>query len=407
VTQRHVIRTLIVTVVAEVISFGVLIPLVPLLLTEPSSQFFILPAGMSIDTGYILLGLLIGIYPVGHFIATPILGELSDIYGRKLVVQLSVAGTVIASLIFAYGILIASLPVLFLSRLVNGLTGGLISVSQAAIADVSETDEKSANFGLIGAAFGIGFLFGPFLGGLLSSDLHPLLGPTTPFIFAAAVSGISLVYVTARLEETSPMEDKAINWSKPVSQLRKGLSMPDLGRVFGANFFYFAGFAFFTTFIPVFLVKQFGFAQFEIGNFFLYIGLLTIIGQTVIVPKLYARFEEARIVPLTLFMTGLAVLVMPLPASLLVFLLIVPVFSFSNALTQVGLNTVVSNRASARDQGLALGTNQSLRALGNAIPSMLSGVAAAVATASAPLVIAGIIMMLTAVVFYRIETSAG
>jgi MFS family permease len=133
VSQRHIIRTLVLTVIAEVISFGVLIPLVPLLLTEPSSQFFILPAGLSVDTGYILLGLLIGIYPVGQFIATPILGELSDIYGRRLVVQLSVAGTVLASLIFAYGILVASLPVLFLSRLVNGLTGGLISVSQAAI----------------------------------------------------------------------------------------------------------------------------------------------------------------------------------------------------------------------------------------------------------------------------------
>jgi predicted MFS family arabinose efflux permease len=200
------------------------------------------------------------------------------------------------------------------------------------------------------------------------------------------------------------MEEKPINWFKPVSQLRKGVSLPGLRRVFGANFFYFAGFAFFTTFIPVFLVKRFGFAQFQTGNFFLYIGILTIIGQTIIVPRVYARFEEARVVPLTLFLTGLAIVVLPLPDSLVVFLLLVPVFSFSNALTQVGLNTVVSNRADDRDQGLALGTNQSLRALGNAIPSMLSGVAAAVATASAPLFIAGTIMMLTAIVYHAVET---
>ena len=168
-SENHNLRTLFLTVIAEVISFGVLIPIVPLLFTEPSSSYFILPEGLTVNQGYLILGLLIGLYPLGQFVATPILGEISDIYGRKKVIQISILGTVISSLIFAYGILVASIPILLFSRVVNGLTGGLISVAQASIADLSDKAHKSKNFGIIGMAFGIGFIFGPFLGGFLSS----------------------------------------------------------------------------------------------------------------------------------------------------------------------------------------------------------------------------------------------
>jgi len=204
--KSKIIRTLFLTIVAEVVSFGVLIPIVPLLFTEPSSSFFMLPAGLSVQTGYLLLGLLIGLYPLGQFLATPILGELSDIYGRKRVIQLSIFGTVVSSIIFGIGILYGSIAVLFFSRIVNGLTGGLISVAQATIADVTDDADKSKNFGKIGMAFGIGLILGPFLGGFLSSDILSFFSATTPFFFAAALSFVSLIYSSIALEETSPME---------------------------------------------------------------------------------------------------------------------------------------------------------------------------------------------------------
>ena len=397
------IRTLFLTVIAEVISFGILIPIVPLFFTEPSSSYFLLPEGMSINTGYILLGLLIGLYPLGQFIATPILGELSDIYGRKTVIQLSISGTVISTLIFALGIMTASIPILFLSRIINGLTGGLISVAQATIADISEKEDKSKNFGLIGAAFGTGFILGPFLGGFLSSDILPFFSATTPFYFAAVLSTASLVYSRVKLDETSPMEDKKINWKKPFTQLSRGLKIQGLKKLFTANFFYFSGFAFFTTFIPVYLVKNFGFAQFQTGNFFLYIGILVIIGQTVIVPRLFDRFSEEDVMPYTLFLTGLFVFLQPAATGFILFMVAVTFFSVNNSVTQVALNTMVSNKASQKDQGLALGTNQSVRALANAIPSILSGIAAALSSPSMPLVISGVLIMITATVYKLTE----
>lgn len=401
--DSDIIRTLFLTVIAEVISFGILIPIVPLLLTEPSSSYYILPAGLSIQQGYILLGLLIGLYPLGQFLATPILGEISDIYGRKKVIQLSIVGTIISTLVFGYGIMVGNVLILFLSRILNGLTGGLVSVAQATIADITEDKNKSKNFGIIGAAFGTGFILGPFLGGFLSSEFHPFFSATTPFWFAAILSFTSLVYSSLKLKETSPMEDKKINWMKPFTQLKKGLNLPGLRKLFGTNFFYFSGFAFFTTFIPVYLIKKFGFTQFDTGNFFLYIGLIVIFGQLVLVPKIFSRFREENVMPVTLFLTGLFIFLQPIPQNLIPFMAAVTLFSLNNSLTQVSLNTLVSNKAEKKDQGLALGTNQSVRALGNAIPSILSGFSAALFTPAMPLTVAGALIMATAVVYRLLD----
>ena len=397
--KSKIIRTLFLTIVAEVISFGVLIPIAPLLFTEPSSSFFMLSGPESVSLGYILLGLMIGLYPLGQFISTPILGELSDIYGRKKVIQISITGTVISSVIFGIGIILNSIPILLFSRVVNGLTGGLVSVAQATIADITDKGNKSANFGKIGMAFGLGLILGPFLGGFLSSDILSVFSAPLPFFFAAALSLTTLFYSRRALEETSPMEDKKIDWMKPFTQLKKGYDLPGLKKLFTTNFFYFAGFNFFTTFIPVYLVKNFGFSQFQTGNFFLYIGILLIIGQGIVVPKLFSKYKEENVMPLTLLLTGLFIFLQPLAPTLLIFMAIVTLFSFNNSITQISLNTLVSNNASDKNQGLALGTNQSVRALGNSFPSMLSGIAAAIATPSTPLTIAGIIIMTTAIAY--------
>jgi len=396
-------RTLFLIVLAEVIGFGVLIPIVPLLFTEPSSQFFILPEQLSLDMGYMLLGVLIGLYPIGQFISTPILGELSDIYGRKTVMELSISGTIISTLIFAYGLVTANIPLLFLSRAINGLTGGLISVAQATIADISDDSDRAKNFGLIGAAFGTGFIFGPFLGGFLSSGILPIFTIWAPFIFAAVLSSISILYLRTALEETSPMEDKTVNWKKPFTQLKKGIQIPGLKKLFGTNFIYFSGFSFFTTFIPVYLVKAFQFRQFQTGNFFLYIGIFILITQLGIIPKLFPRFNEEHIMPKTLMLTGLFIILQLLPNNLYIFLAIVPMFAISNGITQVTLNTLISKKSPREDQGLALGTNQSLRALANAGPSILSGVAAAAFTPTTPLFIAGTIIVTGAAAYILTE----
>ena len=404
-SDRKNILVLMLTTLAEVIGFGILIPIVPLMFVEEGSQFFILPAGFSTETGYILLGLLVGAYPLIQFLATPILGELSDIYGRKKVIQISILGTVLSNMIFAYSIITANILILFLSRIVNGLTGGLNSVVQASVADISSEDEKSKNLGKIGATFGAGFVIGPFLGGLLSSGGFAALGLSTPFIFAAGVSFASFIFVSTELEETSPMKSDKINWLKPFTQLKKGLGMKNLRKLFTANFLYFSGFAFFTTFLSVILVERFSFTQLEIGNTFLLIGLVIMFTQLVVIPRLFPRFREEKVMPITLMLTGLTVLILGLQSEIVYFLIFASVLSMMTGITNISIDTLISRNASEQNQGLALGTNQSLKSLANAGPSMLSGVAAALFSSGTPVYVAGTIILLTGLTYFLTEFS--
>lgn len=398
------IKTLFAAVVVEVIGFGVVLPVLPLIFTAPESSFFILAEGASLERGYLLLGLIFGIYPLAQFVSTPILGQLSDRYGRKRIIQVCAGGTVMASLLFGYGIVAESLGILFGSRILNGLTGGLIAAVQASIADLSDRESKARNFGIIGAAFGVGFIFGPFLGGVLSSGrVLPFFDATTPFIFAAALSLLSIVFVQLFLRETAPMEmQDGLNLRKPFHDIVEAYSRTELRPLFGTNFMYFVGFTFFTSFTPVLLVQRFGLDQLQIGNFFFYVGVLIIIAQGVIVPRFYSRFDEELSIPYVLAATGLGIVLIAVPRSFWLAMAVVPLFSFANALTQVGLNTAVSNRASREEQGLVLGINQSLRSLGTAFPAMLAGYTATLGGSGLPLLVGGSILVLTALGFWTV-----
>lgn len=396
-----VLRILFVTTVIEVIGYGMVLPILPLLLTEPSSTLFLLPEKYTLGTGFLFLGLLIAVYPLGQFVSTPILGQLSDRYGRRPLLILSIVGTVIADIVFGLAILTANIPLMFLSRGLNGLTGGNISIVQAAIADVSPRETKSKNFGLIGAAFGLGFIIGPFLGGLLSSPkILPFFNAATPFFVAAVFSAVSAVLIHYKLYETSPLEsDVVVNWRQSIDNIRRAFQMPQRRALFSTSFLYYSGFAFFTSFVGVFLVKRFGFDQIAIGNYFLYVGVLVLLTQVVVVPRFYRRFAEHRTMPFTLFAAGIALLLLYPQHALIVFLLITPLFSVSNGLTQVAITTLISESGDANDQGLLLGINSSLRALGAAIPSGLAGVSAAMFAPETPILIAGALITVTAIIY--------
>src|SRR3989338_6853794 len=160
--------TIIFTIFLDALGFGILIPIVPLLLADPSSSFYILPEGASIQTGYILLGLITAIFPLMQLFATSILGQFSDKIGRRPILMNTLFLTSFSYLLFAIGIATRNIPLLFFSRALAGISSGNLSVAQAAIADITKPSDRARNFGFIGAAFGLGFIIGPFLGGKLS-----------------------------------------------------------------------------------------------------------------------------------------------------------------------------------------------------------------------------------------------
>ncbi|MGZ4048911.1 MAG: MFS transporter, partial [Bacteroidia bacterium] len=147
--------TIFLTVFIDMLGVGIVIPVIAALLMDPG--YSMLPAATSISTRTILLGFLIAAYPLAQFFGAPMLGALSDRYGRRKLLGLSLFGTLIGYLLFATAILEHNIFMLFASRILDGFTGGNISVALSAISDFSDEKSKSKNFGMVGAAFGLGF----------------------------------------------------------------------------------------------------------------------------------------------------------------------------------------------------------------------------------------------------------
>ena len=402
--KNKTITTIFFTIFIDLLGVGILIPVIPLLFASPLSEFYVLPVGVSIKTGYLLLGLLIAVYPIGQFLATPILGQLSDIYGRKKILAISLAGTSISYFLFAIGIVTHNIPLLFISRFFDGLTGGNISVAQAMIGDVSTKENRARNFGMIGAAFGLGFIFGPFIGGKLS-DPHTLswFSATTPFYFAATLAFINMLSVLFVLKETNKhMHPHKLTWNKSISNIVEALKIKELKAIFLTSFFFNAGFTFFTTFFSVYLIKKFGFDQGNIGDFFAYIGIWSVITQGLITRYVSKRFSEEKVLRLSLVGTGIIVLAYFLPQHAWQIYLIPPFFGLASGLTMANLGSLLSKSTDPKNQGKVFGINSSVQALAQLIPAIISGFIAAILTPESPIIIASIFMLFAALTFVRL-----
>lgn len=399
------------TLFVDSLGFGILIPIIPQLLANPRSTFFLLPSGLSVQDGYVLLGYLVAIFPIMQFLATPILGQLSDAYGRKKILAISLFGTCISYAIFALAIYSKNIPLLFASRALDGITGGNISVAQAAIADITTPENRVKNFGLIGAAFGIGFIIGPYLGGKLSDPgVVSWFNATTPFWFAAILSFINVMSVLFILPETLKNASKTVTiaWNKSVQHIAEAIAFKDLRVVFLTVFLFFSGFTFFTTFFSVFLINKFSFSQGNIGDFFSYVGIWIAITQVVLTRALSKRVKESKILRITFIGAGIGVLLFFLPRVSWQLLFVVPVFSAFIGLSMANVTALISKSKGELVQGEILGINASVQALAQALPPILSGYIAATLVPEAPIIVSGVIMIISGLVFllfYKTKTA--
>lgn len=391
-----------ITVFIDLLGYGILIPVIPLLLTDPVSTYFLLPIGESVNKGYILLGFLIALFPLGQFIATPILGQLSDRFGRKRIILLSLIGTFFSYIFFAYGIIIKNIPLLFLARFFGGITGGTLSVAQAAIADVTKPEERARGFALVGAAFGLGFIIGPLIGAKLSDpNVLPWFDATTPFWFAAIVILINILLIYFIFPETKIGAEKfhKINFFQALSHIKKSLMLKDLRYMFLTNFFFQSGFSFFATFFSVFLLSKFAFTQTGIGNFFAFIGICVVLAQIFVTRPLTKIYSDYDILKWSLLGGALILPAFILPSVWQGIIILVPLYAIFNGLSQATTIAIVSKKSSDRHQGEVLGINSSLQALGQAIPPMFSGFIAASFSPAAPTIFAGLITGVAFIIF--------
>src|SRR5580765_8957709 len=377
--KRHPIGIILFTILIDTLGIGILGPILPQLLGNPNSPHYLLGKDAAIGSGYVMFGFLVGIFPVMQFFATPILGQLSDRYGRKPVLALSLAGTALGYFLFATGIVIKNIPLLFAARALDGITGGNLSVAQAAIADVTKPEDRTKNFGLIGAAFGVGFIVGPFLGGVLADpSVLSWFNAATPFWFAALLASANTAQVLLQFDETNKhIREVSVQFTKGIANIARAYGMRELRPIFMTSFFFNAGFGFFISFFGVFLIHRFNFNEARIGNFFAWVGVCAIFTQIVTTRRVAARFSEPEVLRLSLFGVASVMFVYLLAPAPLWLFVIAPVSSTFNGLSLANMSGLLSRSVAPQVQGEILGIGSSIQALANALPPLMGGFFAA------------------------------
>ena len=341
------------TVFIDMLGFGIVIPVLPLY----AEHFHATP---------VEIGWLTGIYSGMQILFVPILGRLSDRFGRRPILIVSLAGTAIGFLIMGWA---TSLSLLFVARMVDGASGGNISTAQAYVADVSTPENRSRSMGLLGAAFGLGFTFGPMIGGILSRISYG-----APFYFAAALAAVDVALLYFILPESLSAEYR----SKPHERSRLvEIFQHGHGRLFGTivatYFFTIAGFAMMTTLFALFTEKHFGFDARHTGYVFGFIGIISVILQGGVIGRLIKVFGETALARFGLLLLAIGLVLLPLVPTVPMLLLICAVIAISNGLSTPTLNGLASQMIDRSWQGRALGLMQSAGSLGRLVGPLVAG----------------------------------
>ncbi len=387
-------------ILVDMIGVGILIPIIPLLFTDPSYAYHL---DISESTGYLLLGALTALYPLAMFFTMPVLGQLSDAFGRRPILTISLLGTALSYVAFGFGIVFVSIPLLFAARALDGLTGGNIAVVQAAVADISSEEDRVRKFSIISAANGIGFILGPLIGGFLSDpQVLSWFGAPTPFWFAAILSGANMLAVLFFFPETLRTRKKRkIRFWQAFANIKDAATGSEVRPLYITSFLYQSGFAFIVTFFGVYLISRFGFDQRYIAYLFAFVGLLLAGTQILITGRLSRHVAPKDVIPAALaVMSASLVGVYFARDPLLLYVLTVPA-AVAASLVLTNLTALISTSSKQRLQGSVLGVNSSVQSLAQAIPPLFAGVIAAVFAATTPVLFAAGTIAAAAIFFLR------
>lgn len=367
------ILTVFFTVFIDLLGLGIVIPILPALIINPTAN--LLPLDTAFSQRTIIYGFLIASYPIMQFFGAPILGTLADRFGRKKILSLSLFGTWLGYLLFIIGILTQNIYLLFIGRSIDGFTGGNISIAQSAISDISTEENKSRNFGLIGMAFGLGFVFGPYIGGKLSDpSVVSWFSFETPFYLALLLTTINILLVYKMFPETlKEKSTRKIDLLAGFKNLGKAVSHPQMRSIFIIVFLLTIGFNFFTQFFQVFLISKFSFSQSQIGDLFAYMGLWIAVAQGAFLRPLSKKFSSHTILSFSIILLAITFPLLLLPDKAIWIYVIIPFIAIFQGLTQPNTTAIVSGLSDSKSQGEILGMNQSIASLAQAIPPIVAG----------------------------------
>ncbi|TSJ36343.1 MFS transporter [Mucilaginibacter corticis] len=352
------------------IGFGIMIPLI----YSYGKKF-----GLNKET----LGLLTAAYSLAQFFATPILGGMSDKIGRKLLLVICLFGTCLSFVLFGMA---GSLTMLFLARILDGLTGGDISVAQAMVADISPSSERAKNFGILGSAFGLGYVIGPAIGGLLSG-----FGITVPFFFAAALSLTGALLSLIFLKETHPKKNTKqarFIYRSLFTIFKRPVAGPAVLTGFlltTAQFVMLIGFQTFSS-------DKLKLTPTQTGLFYGGFGLTGILMQMG-VPLINKWISSRALILLgSTICCAAAMLFSGLATGMISFAIGIGAYGFFNGLRNPMLNAIIADHSKVSEQGEIMGINQSYTSIGQAVGPAIAGLAAAISL-QMPFFLAGVLIL--------------
>ncbi|HEV3469366.1 MAG TPA: MFS transporter [Pyrinomonadaceae bacterium] len=354
--NRSPLAVILLTVFIDLVGFGIVIPILP----HYVERF---------DASPVALGLLFTSYSAAQLVCVPVLGRWSDKHGRRPVLLLSLLGTGVGFVILGAA---GTLLMLFVGRVIAGVTGGNISTAQAYIADVTTPENRAKGMGLFGAAFGLGFIFGPALAGALS-----LWDISLPFYFAGALAfgNAALLYFT--LPETVTPDHPARATRRGWGYFLRSLRRPALALVIAVYFLFVVAFSIMTTVFALFTMHRFGYGPADNSYLFAYIGLLAVVVQGGLIGRLVKRFGELPLVVAGALLLAVNLLILPGvgPASggLPGLLAVMTCFALGNSFATPSLTSLASRSVDASEQGGVLGVSQSAASLARAVGPAFGG----------------------------------
>jgi DHA1 family tetracycline resistance protein-like MFS transporter len=376
--KKSPLATILLVVFVDLIGFGMIIPILPLY-------------AKSFQAAEWQIGLLLGCYSFMQFLASPVLGYISDRIGRKPVLLVSLIGSAIGYAVMASA---ASLTMLFIARIIAGICGASVGTAAAYIADITAPENRSRRMGLIGAAFGVGFVLGPAIGGILSQ-----FWTKGPFWFGAGLAFLNAIAVLLILPEPEKhvkRSEAAIpTGTDVVDQTGRG-GIPILVVTY---FVAIAGFAIVTMIYPQVLDRRFSLTPAEISLVFVFLGLVGAFIQGGAIGRMARRFGDYKLAAAGLLLMAISMIIMPFARNMPLFLLFTFGLAVGNSLAQPTLMAMASRLAASTAQGRVIGTVQSAGSLGRVVGPSAGGFMLGwdrprpdLAYGNTPFVIGGVVM---------------
>ena len=361
--KKSALLSVFMIVFVDLLSFSLILPLMPYIAESYGlNPFFV--------------GLLLATYPIGQVFGTPVLGRLSDRFGRKPILLVSVAGTFMALITLGLTLLFnpaGAIVIIFATRLFDGLTGGNITVAQSYISDVTTVENRAKGLGMIGAAFGLGFIFGPAIGGFTSQ-----WGYHVPALMASVLSFTNLVLIISILPEALSKEDRAQMRHNEKTKfslkiLKEALNKPVVGPLLHSRVYYSIAHGIFQTIFALYAQKRLNLNAAQTGLVLGYVGILVVVVQVAAIGKLTKAYSENTLMKVSgLVLAGSYVLWAIVPNLISLLIVLIPISAASGILNTV-LRSALTKAVGREEIGGILGLNSSLESMTSIITPILGG----------------------------------